>query len=158
MDDLVQPALDRLAESGSFAPESPLTRVDEAVEETIPRLDKAATLTALEELKTLPPNWSGYSASPIDHDLIQAAKEFISALPRDIIATPKVVPMTRGRLQFEWHRGNRSLELEFESSDRIHYLKWDSDAGIEEEDAIPVKDRAKIRDLLRWFALEPVNV
>ena len=122
------------------------------------KLDKAATLCALEELKTLPLNWSGYGASPIDHDLIQAAKEFISALPCDLIATPKVVPMTRGRLQFEWHRGNRSLELEFESSDRIHYLKWDSDAGIEEEDAIPVSDGEKIGALLRWFTLEPANV
>ena len=121
-------------------------------------LDKGATLCALEELKTLPPNWSGYGASPIDHDLIQSAKEFISALPSDLIATPKVFPMTRGRLQFEWHRGNRTLELEFESSDWIHYLKWDSDAGIEEEDAIPVSDGEKVGALLRWFALEPANV
>jgi hypothetical protein len=123
-----------------------------------PRLDKSATLIALEQLKTLPPNWSGYPAIPIDRGVIQAAMEFIRALPSDIVTTPRVVPMTRGRLQFEWHRGNRSLELEFENSDRIHYLKWDSDAGIEEEDVIPVRDTAKIQALLRWFAPEPVDV
>jgi hypothetical protein len=71
------------------------------------------------------------------------------AVPSDIIETPVVVPMTRGRLQFEWHRGNRSLELEFESCDKIHFLKWDSDLGIEDEDIIPVTDVAAIHALLR---------
>jgi hypothetical protein len=150
----------------ALAPSDPITsathrppaQVDEVVEERIARLDKAAALRALEELRTLPPNWNGYGAGLIDPDRIQAAMAFISALPTDLVATPKVVPMTRGRLQFEWHRGNRSLELEFETSDRIHYLKWDSDADIEEEDAIPLNDGAKIQALLRWFALEPANV
>jgi hypothetical protein len=122
------------------------------------QLDKAATLCALEELKALPPNWSGYTAIPIDRGLIQTAKELIWALPSDIVGTPKVVPMTRGRLQFEWHEGNRSLELEFEGSNRIHYLKWDPDAGVEEEDVIPVDDVARIHALLRWFAPERRNV
>jgi len=66
--------------------------------------------------------------------------------------------MTRGRLQFEWHRGDRSLELEFETSDRLHYLKWDSDTNIEEENVISVSDTDTIHSLLRWFASEPVNV
>src|SRR5271157_1768881 len=123
----------------------------------IPRLDKAATLTALERLKSLEANWSGYDTIPINRRLILTAKEFILALPTDIIGTPKVVPMTRGRLQFEWHRGNRSLEIEFESCDRIHYLKWDSDAGLEEEDTILVNDVATIYALLQWFAAEPRN-
>ena len=167
VNDLVRPALDRLAETGNPTPEQPPlplagnrlpVQVGEVVEERIARLDKAATLRGLEELQALPQNWSGSGASPIDPDRIRAAKAFISALPCDLIATPKVVPMTRGWLQFEWHRGNRSPELEFESSERIRYLKWDSDAGIEEEDAIPIDDGAKIHALLRWFAPEPVNV
>jgi hypothetical protein len=124
---------------------------------SIPRLDKAATLSALDQLKTLTPNWSGYNSSPINRRVIQAAKEFIWELPNDAIGTPKVVPMTRGRLQFEWHRRNRSLELEFADSDQIHYLKWDSDADIEEEDVISVNDVAMIHALLRWFEAEPGN-
>ena len=121
----------------------------------IPRLDKAATLSSLERLTTLAPNWSGYSAGPIDRDVIQSAKEFIWGLPNDIIGMPTVIPMTRGRLQFEWHRGNRSLELEFADVNQIHYLKWDPNAGVEEEDVIPVNDMAKVHSLLRWFAAEP---
>jgi hypothetical protein len=122
-----------------------------------PRLDKSAALAELQRLRALPPNWSGYGDVPIDRRVIGAAEDFIFFLPSDIITTPKAVPMTRGRLQFEWHRGNRSLELEFETSDRLHYLKWDSDANIEEEDVISVNDTDMILALLRWFASEPVN-
>jgi hypothetical protein len=128
-----------------------LHKVAEAVEE------KAAILRALEQLGALPANWNGYGASAIYRDLIETAKEFILAVPSEMIGNPQVVPMTRGRLQFEWHRGNRSLELEFETSDRIHYLKWDPAAGIEDEDVIPVKDVGRIHALLRWFEAELGN-
>jgi hypothetical protein len=118
------------------------------------RLDKAQALGALEALKSLPPNWNGYGAIPIDRRVIGAAEDFIRSLPGDIATTPRVVPMTRGRLQFEWHRGSRSLELEFESSDRLHYLKWDPDAGVEEEEIIAADDASAALALLRWFASE----
>jgi hypothetical protein len=124
---------------------------------TVPRLDKAAVLSALDDLKILPSNWSAYGANPIDRRTIEAAKELILAVPSDIIEPPRVVPMTRGRLQLEWHRGNRSLELEFETSDNIHFLKWDSDLGIEDEDVILITDVTGINALLRWFAPECGN-
>jgi hypothetical protein len=121
------------------------------------RLDKAQALGALEALKGLPPDWNGYGAIPIDRGVIGAAEDFIRSLPGDIATTPTVVPMTRGRLQFEWHRGNRSLELEFESSDRLHYLKWDSDAGVEQEEILSAGDTGAVLALLRWFASESGN-
>ena len=128
-----------------------------ALSASVPRLDKDATLTAIDQLKTLPQNWSGYGAAPIDRQVIRSAQDFILSLPSDLIGTPKVVPMTRGRLQFEWHRGSRSLELEFENSDKLHYLKWDSDVNTEEEDVISVEDMGTIYALCRWFVSEPVN-
>jgi hypothetical protein len=88
----------------------------------------------LERLKDLGPNWDGYGAEPIALRTIEAAQRFICQTPFDLRIRPQVVPMTRGRLQLEWHRGPRSLELEFESPSRVHYLKWDSSAGLEEED------------------------
>jgi hypothetical protein len=111
-------------------------------------------LKTLQQIQALPPNWNGYNASPICHQTIEAARDFILNLPSDIATAPKVVPMTKGRLQFEWHRGNRSLELEFESAHKLHYLKWDSDAGIEDEGVISVHDTDKIHTLLRWFSSE----
>ncbi len=103
----------------------------------IPSLDKSAVLGQLEQLALLPRDWIGYGADPIDSKVIEAASRFIDLLPSDAISTPQVVPMTRGRLQFEWHRGNRSLELEFETPALIHYLKYDPDREIEEESKTP---------------------
>ena len=116
--------------------------------------DRSATLVRLEQLAFLPHDWNGYGACPIDPDVIEAASRFISLLPIEEISTPQVVPMTRGRLQFEWHRGNRSLELEFESPTLIHFLKYDSDRGIEEEDVLPLEDMSQLMELLRWFTAE----
>jgi hypothetical protein len=121
------------------------------------RLDKTDVFNALEALKSLPADWSGSGAVPIDRQVIRAAELFILSLPSNVTATPRVMPMMGGRLQFEWHRGNRSLELEFESSDRVHYLKWDSDAGVEEEDVISVEDMGTVHALLQWFASESEN-
>ncbi len=117
-------------------------------------LDKPSTLSQLDRLKDLPLDWNGYGAQPIDVELIEQAKCFIERLPDNIIHTPAVVPMTRGRLQFEWHRGNRSLELEFESSGRIHYLKADDDTSLEEEDILLTNQAPEIEELLRWFSSE----
>ena len=118
------------------------------------RLDKLSTISQLDRLKDLPLDWNGYGAQPIDVGLIEHVKSFVEQLPDDIIDTPAVVPMTRGRLQFEWHRGNRSLELEFESRGRIHYLKADDDSGIEEEDILLTDQAPEIEELLRWFLSE----
>ena len=118
------------------------------------RLDKPSTISRLDRLKDLPPDWNGYGAQPIDVELVEQAKRFVERLPGDIIDTPAVVPMTRGRLQFEWHRANRSLELEFESRGRIHYLKADDDFGTDEEDILLTDQTPEIEELLRWFSSE----
>jgi hypothetical protein len=118
------------------------------------RLDKPLALGRLEALKGLPENWNGDGAEPIDPRVIDAAGHFLLGLPDDDITTPQVVPMTRGRLQFEWHRDKRSLELEFEDPEHIHYLKSDDDAGVEEEEILPISEGGAILELLRWFSSE----
>jgi hypothetical protein len=109
-------------------------------------------LEELDRLRRLEHDWNGYGAPPIDPKAIESAEQFLTSLPGTKVTAPKVVPMTRGRLQFEWHRGNRSLELEFETPDRVHYLKWDTDAGIEEEDILSIEETRKLHELLEWFA------
>lgn len=117
-------------------------------------LDKSAVIASLNELRRFEANWDGYGAVPLDLKILDAAARFVESLAPDVIPTPQVVPMTRGRIQLEWHRGSRSLELEFEGPQTVHFLKWDSESGVEEEDAIPVQDTAAIRDLLSWFVSE----
>lgn len=58
--------------------------------------------------------------------------------------------MTRGRLQLEWHHGPRSLEVEFELPDRLHYLKWDPALKVEDECIVPA-DVGQLQLLLDWF-------
>jgi hypothetical protein len=117
----------------------------------IHHLGKPATLGRIEELALLPHDWNGDGADPIDPKVIEAASRFINLLPPDAISTPQVVPRTQGRLQFEWHRGNRSLELEFESPTLIHFLKFDPDRESEEEATLPVEETSRLLELLHWF-------
>lgn len=115
------------------------------------RLGKGIMLAGIEQLAKLPADWNGYGASPIDPDVIESASKLINRLPADAVSPPQVVPMTRGRLQFEWHRGRRSLELEIETPTLVRYLKYDADEGIEEEATLPIEDTSGLMELLRWF-------
>jgi hypothetical protein len=105
----------------------------------------------LERLKDLSAGWDHAVAEQIDPQTISGAQEFVRWLPDALERLPKVVPMTRGRLQLEWHQGARSLEIEFESASQVHYLKWDNRDGTQEEDVLPVSSREKIRELIQWF-------
>jgi hypothetical protein len=117
-------------------------------------IDKPLSLAQLDRLRDISEGWNGYGAQVIDRITIEAAKQFINDLPDDAITTPLVVPMTRGRLQFEWHRGNRSLELEFENPRRINYLKVDDDTGVEEEDSLYLWQARELFELIHWFSAE----
>ena len=108
----------------------------------------------LDTLSKLPAGWNGYGADPIDPAIIAVARRFLADLSLDAVGHPQILPMTRGRLQLEWNRGDRSLELEFEDIESIHFLKWDPQAGIEEEDVIPIREIGAVRELIAWFALK----
>lgn len=113
-------------------------------------LDRQVLADAIEGLADLKENWNGYKAEPISLLAIRLAHGFAAGMPDHIVGNPKVVPMTRGRLQFEWHRGNRSLEIEFGDGDELIYLKWDS--VVAEEGSFHWLDRKTTTRLLKWFA------
>jgi hypothetical protein len=112
---------------------------------------KKSLLKQLRELQELPPNWNGYGAVPIAADILRAARFFVLSLPNAFSVKPQIVPMTQGRLQFEWHSGPVSLEIEFESPGKLHYLKWDSQKGFDEEDIVHADDEEEILRLIQWF-------
>lgn len=105
----------------------------------------------LDRLSKLPPNWDQYGAPQIDRSIIAAAVHFIRALPANIVFRPRVVPMSPGNLQFEWHQGKKILEIEFETPEKIRFLQWDPEAGLEEEDTFLTKDIDRAVDLIHWF-------
>ena len=61
--------------------------------------------SALDSLRTLAPSWDGYGAPVIDPFVIEAARSFIARLPAGLVSRPRVVPMSTGTLQLEWHDG-----------------------------------------------------
>ena len=63
---------------------------------------------------------------------------------------PAVVPLSSGGLQLEWHVGPRVLELEFESPEAIHYLRWDPGHGVQDEDTYPASVRSRSEELIGW--------
>jgi len=112
----------------------------------------------LDRLGSLPPNWDCECAPRIDGAIIGAARRFISQLPEDIATIPAVVPMAAGNLQFEWNEGARSLELEIENPQTIHYLKWSPEERIEEEDFFAIDETDRAVALIRWFMRGLANV
>jgi hypothetical protein len=110
-----------------------------------------ATSSSLDQLGELKPNWDGYGAPAIRSDIIAAAKRFIAALPANLIDRPRVVPMSTGNLQFEWHDRSKILELEFETPESIHYLRWHPESGVEEENVIATLNIDAAVELIHWF-------
>lgn len=112
---------------------------------------KMAVCEQLIGLTQLQKNWDGYGAPPIDRKIVKAACTFIESLPENLACRPRVVPMSAGNLQLEWDRDETSLELEFETAETIHFLKWNPDENIEEEDTFPATDIARAVELIQWF-------
>jgi hypothetical protein len=114
-----------------------------------------AVSVELHRVAALEQNWDAQGAYPVTPSIIQAARRLISSLPSGIKnregATPAVVPLRKGNLQFEWHKGPKTLELEIENPSTIHYLKFHPEAGIEEEDCCDITDTKTLAELIRWF-------
>jgi hypothetical protein len=106
----------------------------------------------LDRMARLPANWDAEGAVPIDPAIIQAARDFIARLPDNLAIVPAVVPRSGGNLQFEWTDGPRSLELEIETPQTIHYLKWSPGEAIEEEGVFPIDGIGRAVLLSDWIA------
>jgi hypothetical protein len=111
----------------------------------------------LAELGKLQQGWDSESAPPINRDIIGAVRNFVESLPRHVATRPMVVPLSSGSVQLEWHHGRLVLELEFESPNQVHYLKWHPDKQIEEENVIPASNRDELVALIRWFMKEMLD-
>src|SRR5688500_12430334 len=108
-----------------------------------------AVCAELVRLSCLPNNWDSYGAPPIDPRIVAAARALIEALPENLAYRPRVVPMSPGNLQFEWHHQGKILELEFETPETIHFLQWHKAVGVEEESTFPAADIDRAVDLIQ---------
>jgi hypothetical protein len=113
----------------------------------------------LDALARLGPNWDGCGAEPIRPEAIAEARWFLENLPSDLIPPVHAVPMTRGRLQFEWRLdGERDLELEFRGDGIACFLKWLRAIRDGEEGDVDISDQDAVFSLVRWLVPLPEAV
>jgi hypothetical protein len=106
---------------------------------------------AIDQLASLEVNWDQNAAPRIDRRILTSARTWLRNLSDDsLIIPPAVVPLSSGVLQFEWHVDSRILEIEFESFDTIHFLKWDPVSAIEDEGTFPSNDLTQSDTLIAW--------
>lgn len=143
-------------ENGVLRPRQPLdlaegTEVHVTIGALTTELFSEGLHADLDRLAALDVNWDGYGAGPLDRDILSAARRFAERLLSTMTIRPLVIPISNGGLQFEWHKGPKVLELEIEDADTVHYLKWDPEEEVQEEDVFQIDDFERARDLIRWF-------
>ena len=84
------------------------------------------------------------------HGDIKAARGVAALISPHITQIPIVVPTSMGHVQFEWDRDSKILEIEVESPNQIHYLKWNPPSN-PEEDVISVDDSGALENLAVWY-------
>src|SRR5690349_16223318 len=86
----------------------------------------------LDQVAALEMNWDGHGAPPVDRALLTAVRAWGQDMPGWAFAPPPaVVPLSSGAVQLEWRCADRLLELEFETPDQLHFLRWQPARGIE---------------------------
>lgn len=70
------------------------------------------------ELKALQPNWDGYGAAPLSHDVIDAFVDDVLTFTGDKWA--QIVPGGDGSIQAEWHLADRSVTFGREPDGRLY--------------------------------------
>lgn len=112
-------------------------------------IDKDRVHEMVEELTELEPGWDGEDA-PISMEAIVLAYKVVTECLPFAIPMPKVVPMARGNLQFEWYSDGVGLELEIEPPG-VHILKvWDEGECMEEI----IGDLDAAEEAATWFIVE----
>lgn len=84
------------------------------------------------ELNSLPENWDGYSAIPINSSVMMFAISVINNAMRLTTPVPQIVPMVDGGLQLEWHERGWDLELAINQPYQSEFYFRDRGTGAEE--------------------------
>lgn len=78
-------------------------------------------MQGLVDVRTLPANWDSYDAMPINPKLVDMALTFMSGLLGPSSPAPRVVPLSSGGLQLEWHRKGVDVEVVFDQDERPYF-------------------------------------
>ncbi len=89
------------------------------------------------DLRTLPPNWNSYGAGSIEERLLNNAMNFVASLLGPNSPAPRVVPLSSGGLQLEWHRQGIDLEVVFDRDEQPFFHYEERANGCESEHVLP---------------------
>jgi hypothetical protein len=89
------------------------------------------------DLLTLPPNWNSYQAGTIDSQIVHDAMNFINGVLGPTSPAPRVVPLSSGGLQLEWHRQGIDLEVVFDRGEQPFFYYKNRVNGQESEHSLP---------------------
>ena len=109
-------------------------------------------LPKLLRLTRIGDNWDSYGSLPPSADLAKTIIESLHFTEVLTLPPPEVVPAAGGGLQLEWYMGARELEIEYDKTGCVAYLKTDRERNTEEEDRIALdpEGKGKVRELLNW--------
>lgn len=87
----------------------------------------------------LPPDWDSYGAGPIASRIVHDALNFANAVLGPTSPPPRVVPLSSGGLQLEWHRNGVDLEVVFDRDDEPFFYYHNRTSGEESEYSLPAE-------------------
>jgi hypothetical protein len=99
------------------------------------------------DLFTLQHNWDSYGAGPIDQRVIHDAMNLIDGLLEPTSPAPRVVPLSSGGLQLEWHRQGIDLEIVFDRDTQPFFNYRNRVNASESEHTLP-QDKALLRSII----------
>jgi len=97
------------------------------------------------EFNNLGVGWDGYDGRPIDFHSARFTEQILDQLSRDDLPPPSLVPLSNGRLQFEWHMNGFDIEVEVHAPLDFSCYRFDLPTGVEEEielsaDLLPLRN------------------
>jgi hypothetical protein len=99
------------------------------------------------DLLTLPPNWDSYGAGAIDPKVIHYAMNVMNGLLGSSSPAPRVVPLSSGGVQLEWHRQGVDLEVVFDPIEQPYFYLRNRVNGEELEHSLP-ENSGKLRSII----------
>jgi hypothetical protein len=85
------------------------------------------------DVLTLPPNWDSYQAKTIDPQIVRDAMNFVVGVLAPGTPAPRVMPLSNGGIQLEWHRNGIDVEVVFDLGDQPYFFYTNHNTGEESE-------------------------
>ena len=99
------------------------------------------------DLLTLPHDWNSYGAGAIDQNMVLSAMNLITGLLGPTSPVPRVVPLSSGGLQLEWHRKGIDLEVVFDRNEQPFFYCRNRVTGEDSEHELP-EDSVLLRSII----------